>query len=78
MKTPVVSGGIDVKLIDEKLMSEGSILVRAGPTFSYNENMKPFNFSMFITDDSIYQYKHGVPNVFDFDQIIFKDNLKHN
>ncbi len=71
-------GAIDVKLLDGKLMSEGSILVRAGPTFSYNDNMKPFNFSMFITDNSIYQYKHGVPNVFDFDQIIFKNDLKEN
>lgn len=71
-------GGIDVKVLDNKLMSEESILVRSGPTFGYNDNIKAFNFSMFVSDNSIKEYKQGLPNVYDFDSIIFHNDMKDN
>ena len=78
LKIPQFKGSIDFKIIDSKMMQKKEIMVKSGPTFIFNDEMKPLDFDNFKNYKEINDYHLGIPSLIDFDPIYFKDVFNEN
>jgi len=62
-------GGIDFKIVNKELVDKMSFYVYGGPTYLYNDNFTPFDFSK-VTDHRT-QFKQGIPTLWNFKPFIF-------
>jgi hypothetical protein len=62
-------GGIDFKIVNKKLVDEMKFYAYGGPTYLYNNNFTPFDFSK-VTDHRTL-YRKGIPSLWDFKPFIY-------
>ena len=66
---PDYHGGIDYKVVNKDLVDKMSFYVYGGPTYLYNNQFSPFDFSK-VTDIRV-NYRDGIPTLWNFRPFLY-------